>query len=175
MNETIKNIIERRSIRKYKPDQIKDEELDQILQAGIHSASGMNKQPTTIVAIQDKETRDKIEKLNAKVMGKEDATPFYGAPTVLVVLYNPEVSPIGIYDATLVMGNLMNAAHSIDVDSCWVHRAKEVFEMPEGKELLKKWGLPENLVGVGNLILGYRDCEYPEPTPKRDDIVVYVK
>ena len=174
MNETIKNLIERRSIRSYKPDQIKDEELADILEAGIHSANGMNLQPVTIVAVQDKATRDKLEEINARIIG-QDIKPFYGAPTVLVVLYNPEVSPVGLFDATLALGNLMNAAHSIDVDSCWIHRAKETFETPEGKELLREWGLPENLVGVGNLILGYRDCEYPEPTPKRDDIVKYVK
>ncbi|MBQ9814164.1 MAG: nitroreductase [Lachnospiraceae bacterium] len=174
MNETIKNILERRSIRQYKPDPIKEEELELILHAGIMAASGMNKQPVTLVAVTDKATRDELSALNAKVMGR-DMDPFYGAPNLIVTLYNPEVSPIAIYDATLAMGNMMNAAHSLDVDSCWVHRAKETFEMPEGKALLKKWGLPENLVGVGNLILGYRDCEYPAAPPKRDDIVVYVK
>lgn len=174
--DTIKDLIERRSIRKYKAEQIKDEELDMILKAGVYAASGMNKQPVTIVAVQDKETRDLLEKLNKKAGNMpEEAAPFYGAPTVLVVLYDPEISPIAIYDATLTMGNLLNAAHALDVDSCWIHRAKETFEFPEGKELLKKWGLKESLIGVGNCILGYRDCEYPAPTPKRDDIVVYVK
>lgn len=174
--ETVKDIIERRSIRKYKPEQIKDEELDMILEAGVYAASGMNKQPVTIVAVQDKETRDLLEKLNKKAGNMpEEAAPFYGAPTVLIVLYDPEISPIAIYDATLTMGNLMNAAHALDVDSCWIHRAKETFEFPEGKELLKKWGLKDTLVGVGNCILGYRDCPYPEKPAKRDDIVVYVK
>ncbi|MBO7728817.1 MAG: nitroreductase [Oscillospiraceae bacterium] len=174
--ETIKDIIERRSIRKYKAEQIKDEELDMILQAGIFAPSGMGRKPVTIVAVQDKETRDELEKLNKKAVGMpDDAAPFYGAPTVLVVLYDPEVSPTAIYDGTLVMGNLMNAAHAIDVDSCWIHRAKETFEMPEGKELLKKWGLKESLVGIGNCILGYRDCEYPPQPERHDDMVVYVK
>lgn len=175
MNDIIKNSIERRSIRKYKPEQIKEEELNDILEAGIHTANGMNKQPYYIVAVTDKATIDEMEALNSRVTGGALPTPFYGAPCVLVVLYDPEVGNTGIYDATLVIGNMMNAAHSIDVDSCWIHRAKETFEYPEGKALLKKWGLSENLVGVGNVILGYRDCEYPAPTPKRDDIVVYVK
>lgn len=174
--ETINDLIERRSIRKYKAEQIKDEELDMILKAGVYAASGMNKQPVTIVAVQDKETRDLLEKLNKKAGNMpEEAAPFYGAPTVLVVLYDPEISPIAIYDATLTMGNLLNAAHALDVDSCWIHRAKETFEFPEGKELLKKWGLKDTLIGVGNCILGYRDCEYPALPAKRDDIVVYVK
>ncbi|MCF0142256.1 MAG: nitroreductase [Parasporobacterium sp.] len=174
MNSTIKDLIERRSIRKYKPDQIKPEELQDILKAGVYAASGMNKQPVTIVAVQDPATVAELEKINAKVMGNEGAHPFYGAPTVLVVLYDEEVSPNGIYDGTLCMGNLMNAAHAIDVDSCWIHRAKETFELPEGKALLKKWGLKESLIGIGNCILGYRDCEYPAPVPKRDDIVLYI-
>ncbi|MBR5932068.1 MAG: nitroreductase [Lachnospiraceae bacterium] len=174
--ETIKDLIERRSIRKYKPDQIKDEELEQILKAGVYAASGMNKQPCKIVAVQDKETRDLLMALNRRVGNMpEDMDPFYGAPTVLVVLYDPEISPIAFYDAVLVMGNLMNAAHAIDVDSCWIHRAKETFEFPEGKELLKKWGLKDTLVGVGNCILGYRDCDYPPVPEKKSDMVVYVK
>ena len=174
--ETIKDIIERRSIRKYKAEQIKDEELDMILQAGIFAPRGMGRKPVTILAIQDKETRDELEKLNKKAVGMpDDAAPFYGAPTVLVVLYDPEVSSTAIYDGTLIMGNIMNAAHAIDVDSCWIHRAKETFEMPEGKELLKKWGLKESLVGIGNCILGYRDCEYPPQPERHDDMVVYVK
>ena len=175
MNDVIKNSITRRSIRKYKDEQIKDEELDLILAAGIHTANGMNRQPFYLVAVTDKATRDELEALNSRVTGGAMKTPFYGAPCVVVVLYDPEVGGTGIYDATLALGNMMNAAHSLDVDSCWIHRAKETFEFEEGKALLKKWGLKENLVGVGNLVLGYRDCEYPQPTPKRDDIVVYVK
>ena len=175
MNEVIKNSVTRRSIRKYKSEQIKPEELDQILTAGIHTANGMNLQPFYLVAVTDKETRDELEALNSRVTGGKMAAPFYGAPCVVVVLYDPNVGHTGIYDATLALGNMMNAAHSIDVDSCWIHRAKETFEFEEGKALLKKWGLPEDLVGVGNLILGYRDCEYPAPKEKRSDIVVYVK
>lgn len=175
MNEVIKNSIERRSIRKYKPEQIKEEELNEILEAGIYTASAGGRQPYYIVAVTDKATRDELEALNSQIMGGAMKTPFYGAPCVLVVLYDPDLGANGLYDGTLVLGNMMNAAHSIDVDSCWIHRAKEVFELPEGKALLKKWGLKENLVGVGNLILGYRDCEYPEAAPRREDIVVRVK
>ena len=175
MNDVIKNSITRRSIRKYKDEQIKDEELDLILAAGIHTANGMNRQPYYLVAVTDKATRDELEALNSRVTGGAMKTPCYGAPCVVVVLYDPEVGGTGIYDATLALGNMMNAAHSIDVDSCWIHRAKETFEFEEGKALLRKWNLKENLVGVGNLILGYRDCEYPQPTPRRNDIVVYIK
>ena len=173
--ETIKDLIERRSIRKYKAEQIKDEELEQILKAGIYAASGMNKQPCKIVAVQDKETRDLLMALNRKVGNMpEDMDPFYGAPTVLVVLYDPEISPIAFYDAVLVMGNLMNAAHAIDVDSCWIHRAKETFEFPEGKELLRKWGLKDTLVGVGNCILGYREGDLPEAAERKPGRIIKV-
>lgn len=175
MKETINDLLERRCVRKFKADQISDEELNTIIEAGLYAPSGMGRQPVTIVAVQDKETRDALEKLNCKFGKPGMTTPFYGAPTVLVVLYNPDESPIAFYDGVLVMGNLMNAAHALDVDSCWIHRAKESFEDEEGKALLKKWGLPENLVGVGNCILGYRDCEYPKAAPRKEGRVVIVK
>ena len=114
----------------------------------------------------------KLSKMNAAVMGSSN-DPFYGAPTVLIVLADPE---IGTYheDGSLVMGNLMLAAHAVGVDSCWIHRAKEEFESAEGKELLKEWGLPENLVGIGHCILGYRDCEYPEAKERKANYIVRV-
>ncbi len=174
MNETIKNLIERRSVRVYKPDQITDEELKTIVEAGLYAPSGMGRQPVYIVAVQDKETRDELERINGIFAGGR-ANTFYGAPTVIVVLYDPDMSPTAPYDGPLVMGNLMNAAHAIGVDSCWIHRAKETFESEDGKALLKKWGLKENLVGVGNCILGYRDCEYPEPKERRADRAIYIK
>ena len=110
--------------------------------------------------------------MNAEIMGSK-ADPFYGAPVVLVVLADKN-KPTHVYDGSLVMGNLMLAAHAVGVDSCWIHRAKEEFESAEGKELLKEWGLPENLVGIGHCILGYRACEYPEAKKRKADYIVRV-
>ena len=134
-NEVLKAMKTRRSIRKYKPEQITDEQLDAILEAGTYAATGMGKQSPVIVVVQKPELIAKLSKMNAAVMGSSN-DPFYGAPTVLIVLADPE---IGTYheDGSLVMGNLMLAAHAVGVDSCWIHRAKEEFESAEGKELLK--------------------------------------
>lgn len=172
MNESIKNMIERRSVRGYKPDMIPKEDLDLILEAGTYAATGMGMQSPVIIAVTDKATRDQLSKMNADVMGT-DTDPFYGAPVVLVVLADKN-RPTHIYDGSLVMGNLMNAAASLGIGSCWIHRAKEEFESAEGKELLKEWGLPENLVGIGHCILGYRDCEYPEAKKRKADYIVRV-
>ena len=172
MNESIKNMIERRSVRGYKPDMIPKEDLDLILEAGTYAATGMGMQSPVIVAVTDKATRDQLSKMNADVMGT-DTDPFYGAPVVLVVLADKN-RPTHIYDGSLVMGNLMLAAHAVGVDSCWIHRAKEEFASPEGKALLKEWGLSENYVGIGHCILGYRDCEYPEAKERKADYIVRV-
>ena len=162
MNEAIRNLLERRSIRKYDSRPVPDEVLDTILEAGLHAPSGMNNQKVVMVAVRDKETRDYMSRLNAAVMGR-DGDPFYGAPCVVVVLYDPSYFT-GKEDASLVMGNLMEAAHAVGLGSCWIHRAYQVFESPEGKELLRKWGLPETLTGVGNCILGYA-AQDPEAKP----------
>lgn len=174
MNETIQNIISRRSVRKYKNDMVSKEKIEEIVKAGTYAASGMKKQSPIILAVSNKEMRDKISKLNAKVMGKEDFDPFYGAPVVLVVLADKN-NFTHVYDGSLVMGNLMNAAYSLGVGSCWIHRAKEVFETEEGKEILKSLGIEGEYEGIGNCILGYPDCELPEADPRKDNYVYYVE
>lgn len=155
MNETISNLISRRSIRSYKPDMVSDGDLQMIVDAGLNAASGMGRQPTVIVEIKDRETRDRLSGMNAKIMGSEE-DPFYGAPVVFVVLADKDV-PTHVYDGSLVLGNMMAAAHSLGLGSCWIHRAKEEFESEEGKELLQKWGIPGNYEGIGHLIVGYTD------------------
>ena len=169
-NEVLKAMKTRRSIRKYKPEQITDEQLDAILEAGTYAATGMGKQSPVIVVVQKPELIAKLSKMNAAVMGSSN-DPFYGAPTVLIVLAYQEILTYH-EEGSLVMGNLMLAAHAVGVDSCWIHRAKEEFESAEGKELLKEWGLPENLVGIGHCILGYRDCEYPEAKERKANYIV---
>lgn len=168
MCETLKN---RRSIRKYKPQQVSDELLDAVLEAGLYAPSAMNNQGTVMVAVRDRETRDKLSRMNAAVMGgKHD--PFYGAPCVIVVLADPQRGT-WLEDGSLVMGNLMNAAAGLGLGSCWIHRAQPMFDSPEGKELLKAWGLPQTMKGVANCILGYPE-EQPDPKPRAEGRVVKV-
>ena len=169
--EAMKNLLERRSIRKYAQRQVEEALLDQVLEAGLYAASGMNSQVSVMVAVTDKQTRDQLSRMNAAVMGAEN-DPFYGAPCVVVVLADPE-RYTWVEDASLVMGNLMNAAHAVGLGSCWIHRARQVFDSEEGKKLLKKWGLPENLQGVGNCILGYSE-ENPEPKPRKEGRIVKI-
>ena len=175
MESTLKDLKERRSIRAYRPEQIKEEELQKILEAGTYAPTGMGMQSQKIIVVQDQKTREYLSKLNARVMGDEGADPFYGAPTVLVVLASKE-RPTCVEDGSLVMGNLMNAAHAVGVGSCWIHRAREVFGSEEGKELLKKWGVEGDYIGVGHCILGYpADGAVPEAKPRKDDYIVYVR
>ena len=146
-------LLSRRSVRKYTAEQITEEQLDAVLKAGLYAPTAKNNQKPVMVAVRDKETRDLLSKINAEIMEIE-SDPFYGAPCVIVVLADPEF-PTWIDDGSLVLGNLMNAANALGLGSCWINRARETFDRPEGKELLKKWGLPEHFRGVGNCILGY--------------------
>lgn len=171
MNETLKVLKERRSIRRYKAEQIKNEELNAILEAGTWAPTGMGKQSPVMVVVQDRETIAYMSKLNAEIMGKPDTDPFYGAPTVVVVLAD-STNANWVRDGSLVMGNLMNAAASLGLGSCWINRALELFDRPEGKELLKKWGLDEKYRGVGNCILGYIDGEIPTPKPRKESYII---
>lgn len=173
MNEAMQVLLTRRSIRKYKPEMIKEEELQQILEAGMYAPTAMGRQSPRMVVIQDKETMEQLRKMNAAVMGNPDIDPFYGAPMMILVLGDKS---IGTYrdDGSLVMGNLMNAAHAVGVGSCWIHRAKEEFESEEGKALLAKWGIEGDYEGIGHCILGYADCPNPEPKPRKEGYVVRV-
>lgn len=165
------NLLNRRSVRKYSDKQVPDELLDQVLEAGLYAPTGMNTQNIYMVAVRDKETRDLMMKLNAAVMGR-DGDPFYGAPCVIVVLGDANGYPV-VENGSLVLGNLMNAAHAVGLGSCWIHRAKQTFETEEGKALLRAWGLPETLVGIGNCILGYAE-EVPEARPRKEGRIVKV-
>ena len=173
MNESIKNMIERRSVRGYKPDMIPKEDLDLILEAGTYAATGMGMQSPVIVAVTDKATRDQLSKMNADVMGT-DTDPFYGAPVVLGVLADKN-RPTHIYDGSLVMGNLMNAAASLGIGSCWIHRAKEEFESEEGKQILEGLGITGDYIGVGHCALGFTDGAYPDVIPRKDNRVYYIR
>ena len=169
MNETLKTLIERRSCRSYKSDPIPAEALDQILEAGTFAATGMGKQSPIMIAVTDKKTRDQLSKMNAAVMGANN-DPFYGAPVVIVVLANRAV-PTYLYDGSLVMGNLMNAAHSLGIASCWIHRAKEEFDSAEGKAILKDLGIEGDYEGIGHCILGYTAQENKTAAPRKENYI----
>ena len=173
MNETLNVLKERRSIRKYKAEQITDAELDAILEAGTWAASGKGLQPAVMVVVQDQETISYMSRLIAEIQGKPGTDPFYGAPTVVVVLAYGE-NPNWVADGSLVLGHLMAAGWSLGGGSCWINRARELFDMPEGKALLEKWGLPETLRGVGNCIRGYAEGPVPAPKPRKDGYIVRV-
>ena len=171
MNEVLNNMKTRRSIRSYKADMVPQDVIERIVEAGTYAASGMNRQPSIILVVTDREMRDKLSKMNAEVMGT-NTDPFYGAPVVLVVLADKTV-PTYLYDGSLVMGNLMNAAHAEGVGSCWIHRAKEVFDTEEGKSILKSLGIEGEYEGIGNCILGYADVE-PETKPRKENYVYHI-
>lgn len=173
MTDILKKIQTRRSIRKFKPDMIPAEVLDKIIEAGTYAATGMNRQTPIIIAVTNKEMRDKLSKMNAEIMGAS-TDPFYGAPVVLIVLASKE-RPTYIYDGSLVMGNLMLAAHELGIGSCWIHRAKEEFETEDGKEILKSLGIDGEYEGIGHCVLGYVDGEYPDILPRKENWVYYIK
>ncbi|MBP3427719.1 MAG: nitroreductase [Clostridia bacterium] len=175
MSDAMTAMLERRSIRKYKSDMIPRETLESIIEAGLWAASGRNKQAGMILAVTNRALRDKLSAMNAKIMGApEGHDPFYGAPVVLVVLANKEVGTY-VYDGSLVMGNLMLAAHELGVGSCWIHRAKEEFESEEGKAILRELGVEGDYEGVGHCILGYADCDMPAAPARRGGNVFWAE
>lgn len=171
MNTMIEMIKQRRSCKKYKDEMIPKQDIEEIIEAGLYAPSGQGKQSAIIVAITDPKTRDALSKMNADVM-HANIDPFYGAPVVLVVLYDKS-SRTGIYDGSCVMENLLLAAESKGIGACWIHRAKEVFSSEEGKALLKNLGIEGEYEGVGNCILGYRDGEKPKTQPRKANRVYW--
>lgn len=172
MNAVLECLESRRSCRKYSARQVEDDKLTAILRAGTYAASGNGKQSGKIVVVQDQETIDALEKMNAAVLGT-NSHPFYGAPTVCVVLADANVVTC-VEDGSLIISNMMLAAHSLGVDSCWIHRARQVFASEEGKALLKKWGIEGEYIGVGHCVLGYSDVEKNEPKARKSDYIVRV-
>ena len=174
MNEALEMLKTRRSCRSYKPEQITDEALEAVLEAGVYAPTAGGRQSPIIVAVQDPAVIEHLRAMNAAVMGKPEADPFYGAPTVLVVLADKN-SANRVYDGSCVMDNLMNAAEAVGLGSCWIHRAREEFESDEGKALLKQWGVEGEYEGIGHCVLGYRADAKPEPAPRKEKYVYYVK
>lgn len=173
MNAILEAMEKRRSIRKYKPDMVPQEAIDQVIRAGLFAASGMNRQDTIIVAVTNKDVRDRLSKANAEIMGVQ-SDPFYGAPVVLVVLGN-KAMPTEVYDSSLAIGNMMLAAYSLGLGSCWIHRAREEFEKPEWKQFLKDQKIEGDWEGIGHVILGYADGDAPKAHERKPGRVFYVK
>ncbi len=162
MSKLLEKMKQRRSIRKYKQDIVPQEIIDQIIDAGLYAANGMGYQNTIIIQVTNRKLRDEISEMNRKIGGwKEGFDPFYGAPAMLIVLAKKDWAN-KVYDGSLVMGNLMLAAHELGIGSCWIHRAKEEFETEWGKELLKSLGIQEEYEGIGHCAIGYADGEYPK-------------
>lgn len=182
MNQTISNIISRRSVKKYTSEPVPMELVEEVVKAGMYAPSGMNKQAAKIIAVTNKEMRDRLSRINLEIiMGKNLTTssghsdPFYEAPVVLVVLAKKDCFT-RVYDGSLVMENMMIAANSLGLGSCWIHRAKETFETDEGKQILSELGIEDEYEGIGNCILGYAAPDALKPqSPRKDDFVVWVK
>ena len=173
MNETMNALLTRRSCRSYKSDPIPQEVLERILKAGTYAPTAMGRQSPIIIAVTNREMRDRLSAMNAAVMGNQN-DPFYGAPVVLVVLADKSVGPY-LYDGSLVLGNLMLAAHAEGLGSCWIHRAKEEFESAEGKQILRDLGIEGEYEGIGHCILGYPAAPAAEPKPRKENYVYYIK
>lgn len=172
-NEVLKTLISRRSIKKFSPEQIKDEELGDILEAGLYAPNGRGLQSSMMVVIQDKDTIARLSRMNADIMGVS-SDPFYGAPTVVVVFADSAVNTY-VEDGSLTCGNMLNAAAALGVGGCWIHRARPMFESDEGRRLMQRWGVPEGYVGIANCVFGYA-AGVPKPQPaRREGRVIYVR
>lgn len=173
-NEVLHALCTRRSVRSYDSNRpVEQEKIEAVLTAGQYAPTGMNRMPTKFVVIRDPEMLHRLSKQNAEIMGKADVDPFYGAPMAILVLVDSTVHT-WVEDGSLALGAMMNAAHAVGLGSCWIHRAKETFDSPDGKALLKQWDIPENYRGVGYCILGYAAGKLPEPKPRKTDQIVWI-
>lgn len=171
-NEALEVMRSRRAIRKFKPEQITQEELIAVLEAGTYAPTGRNTQSPWIIAVQDKQERDAVAKLNASIMGS-DRDPYYGAPTIILVVAPDDI--FGVINSSAVLTNMVNAAYAAGLGSCWIHRPREMFETEEGKAMLKKWGIPDGMAGVGSIALGYADMETPAAPARKEGYYRIIK
>lgn len=171
-NEVLENIKTRRSVRSYQNIPVEPEKLDAVLEAGTYAPTGRGIQCPIIISVTDEETRKELSKLNAAIMGT-NSDPYYGAPVIVLVLADPSRNTF-VEDGTCVLDTMMLAAHSVGLATCWIHREREIFDSAEGKALLRAWGLPETLRGVGSLALGYAAGEYPKAAPRKSNYIVKV-
>ena len=172
MNETMKTLLTRCSTKAYLDTPVPENLLDQVLQAGLYAPTGRNNQDVICVAVTDKALRDQLSKMNAAVMGVE-SDPFYGAPCVIVVLAE-STGTTWVEDGSLVLGHMLLAAEALGLGNCWAHRARQMFDSPEGKVLLQQWGIPETYKGVGNCILGYA-AKTPVQKPRKEGRILKIR
>ena len=173
-NTVLQALRERRSIRRYKPEQITDEELQAVLEAGTWAPTGMGRQDPWIVAVQQPDLVERIDRLNGEILGSPH--PFYGAPTIVLVFgSDPAVWPNSVPDGSLVLGNMMLAAHAVGLGSCWINREREMFATPEGKALMRELGVDERLIGIGALSLGYPAAFPPSVKPRKEGYCRVIK
>ena len=175
--ETFEALLNRRSIRKFKDQQVSDELIDKIIEAGKYAPTAMGLQSPFFVVVQNKEDVAEINKLSRQIMGRDVPSPYYGAPTIILVFYTSvaKTEELGILDGAAATTNMLNAAYALGLGSCWIHRCHQMFELDEGKALLKKWGINEPLTGVASIALGYADQEQPAPRPRKDNFVKKIK
>ena len=174
MSSVLENIKTRRSVRKYKPDPVPRELIEQVLEAGTYAATGRGQQSPVIVAVTNKDLREKITKLNAEIFGRPGFDTFYGAPVILIVAAN-KANTTAIYDGALVLGNMMLEAHELGLGSCWIHRCKEAMDSELYKDLFKKLGIVGDYEGVGHLALGYADGPQPKCAPRKEHWSYFVE
>ncbi len=173
--EAMENLLTRRSVKAYKSDPVPKEIIEKIVEAGTYAATGRNLQSPIILAVTNRQVRDELSKLNGEILGMPAGSdPFYGAPVVLVVLADKNCRT-RVYDGSIVMDNLLLAAHAQGIGACWIHRARETFEREEGKALLQKLGIEGEYEGIGNCILGYPKGELPAARPRKENWVYYVE
>ena len=170
--EALEALLTRRSLRSYEARMPEQELIDKVMEAGLYAASGKNMQTAIIVEVTNKEVRDRLSVINGEILGVT-SDPFYGAPIVLAVLADKS-SPNHVYDGALMMGNLMNAAHAVGLGSCWINRAKEIFEREEGKQMLREWGVEGDYEGIGFCILGYT-AKKGKTAPRKANRIFYVR
>ena len=182
MKAALEVLYNRRAIRRFKPEQIKDEELDAVLKAGTLAPTAMGLQSPLIVSVQNPDDVKTLNDLSLKIMNLNvgplrEGLPYYCAPTIIIIFYTEIARSeyFGVLDASSVCTNMLNAAYAVGLGSCWIHRCKEIFELPEGKALLQKWGIKEKVVGVASIALGYSDMPQPEPKPRREGYVIKTK
>lgn len=170
----LEKIETRRSVRKFKSTMIPRDVIDQIIKAGTYAATGRNHQGCKIICVTNPELRNQLSEVNRQIGGwQEGFDPFYGAPVVLIVLADKNW-PTHVYDGSLVMGNLMLAAHELGIGSCWIHRAKEEFEMEIGQQLLRDLKIEGEWEGIGHCVLGYSDGDQPATPERKEDWVHYI-
>lgn len=174
MNQSIQNLLTRRSVRAYTDRMPSKEDIDTICRAGLYAATGMGTQSPIIIAVTQKSMRDRMSKLNAQVMNTE-TDPFYGAPVVLVVLVDKNAAVTPVEDGSLMLGNMLNAAHALGLGSCWINRAREVFDSPEGKSILRELGIEGDWLGIGNCIVGYSANPEPPARQRKENRINWVE